>query len=403
MKTIDLKTLQSAVAGSAAAFRARTRLQPAGGEGDKAFPPTYAGAVYATEERRVKQTDGSYATIPCVLMDSVQSQANRLEEALQLAIDAGRFDDCPLPLIEVDFSGLELLDEIGRITSLQAPHRAADAILRDSLLDGTPFRKSDIGKKLDYASLNNATPLYEICPTALIFGIWDSTGPKGGLGAKFQRALVSEIVGINAQTGAKTSSRIDPLQIRAAAKVMKSKDGYTLAKNDSAKGAVSPSEVNHGNIPPDVDQKTGGVTLHYAEQTTVLSLPALRRLRFPINGGVPTPESDAAGRTVLAALALTASALAAENGYDLRSRCLLWPEDELQWELLEKPGAKPSVLTLDAESAIRTLKEAVAAAVKAGLTWRKEPLKLTPAPQLVELLQRSQEIAAAEATEEDGA
>ena len=402
MNTIALQTLQSAVSGSAAAFRARTRLQPAGGEGDKAFPPTYAGAVYATEERRVKQSDGSYATTPCVLMDSVQSQANRLEEALQLAIDAGRFDDCPIPLIEVDFSGVKLLDEIGRITSLQAPHRAADAILRDSLLGGTPFRKSDVGQKLDYASLNNATPLYEICPTALVFGIWDSTGPKGGLGAKFQRALVSEIVGINAQNGAKTSSRIDPLQIRAAAKVMKSKDGYTLAKSDAAKGAVSPSEVNHGNIPPDVDRKTGGVTLDYAEQTTVLSLPALRRLRFPIDGGTPTQEADAAGRTVLAALALTASALAAENGYDLRSRCLLWPEAELQWELLEKPGAEPALLRIDADSATQTLKEAVAAAEKVGLKWRKESLKLTPAPQLIELLQRSQEIAAAEATDEDG-
>ena len=84
-------------------------------------------------------------------MDSVQSQANRLEEALQLAIDAGRFNDCPILLIEVDFSGLELLDEIGRITSLQAPHRAADAILRDNIPDGTPFRKSDIGQ-------NSTTP-----------------------------------------------------------------------------------------------------------------------------------------------------------------------------------------------------------------------------------------------------
>lgn len=279
MKSLDLQTLQSAVAGSAAAFRTRTRLQPAGGDGDKVFPPTYAGAVYATEERRVKQEDGTFESIPCVLIDSVQSQANRLEEALQQAIDAGRFDDCPLPVIEVDFSGEELLDEIGRITSLQAPHRAADAILRDSLLDGEPFRKSEIGAKLDHASLNNATPLYEICPTALVFGIWDSTGPKGGLGAKFQRALVSEIVGVNVQVGVKTSSRIDPLQIRAVVKVMKSKSGYTLAESEKAKGAVSPSEVNHGNIPPDIDSKTGGVTINYAELTTVLSLPALRRRR----------------------------------------------------------------------------------------------------------------------------
>ena len=408
MNKIDLNTLQSAVTGTAAAFRARTRLQPAGGEGDKVFPPTYAGAVYAVEERRKKNIkNGEWETTPCVLLDSVQSQANRLEEALQQAIDAGRFDECPIPIIEVDFSGEDLLDEVGTITSLTAPHRAADAILRDSLIaegdeKGTAFRKSPLGAKLDHASLANATPLYEICPTALVFGIWDSTGPKGGLGAKFQRALVSEMVGVNAQVGVKTSSRIDPLEIRAAAKVLKSKDGYTLAKDDKSKAAVSPSEVNHGNIPPDIDTKAGGVTIDYAEQTTVLSLPALRRLRFPVKNGKPTPETDAAGRTVLTALGLTACALAAENGYDLRSRCLLWPTDPLRWELLEKPGYEPKILTITADDAIQTLKAAIDAAEAVGLIWRKEPLKLTPAPQFVELLKRSQEIAAAESVDETG-
>lgn len=401
MEQIDITTLNDAVAGTAAAFRCRTILQPAGGEGDKVFPPTYAGAVYATEMRRVKKEDGSWDTIPCVLMDSVQSQANRLEEALQQTLDSGRFADCPIPVIEVDFSGEDLLNEIGKITSLQAPHRAADAILRDSLLDEKPFRKSDVGKKLDHASLNNATPLYEICPTALVFGIWDSTGPKGGLGAKFQRALVSEIVGLNVQEGVKTSSRIDPLEIRAAAKVIKSKDGYTLAKDEKTRGTVSPSEVNHGNIPPNVDSKTGGVTIDYAEQTIVLSLTALRRLHFPVNGRQSNLETDVAGRTVLAALGLAAVALSAENGYDLRSRCLLWPNEPLSWQLLGKPGTEPTSLTINAESALQTLKEAVAAAEAEGLKWRREPLLLKPAPPLLELLRRSQEIAAAEAPAED--
>lgn len=392
MKKLDYTTLRSAVGGSAAAFRCRSTLQPAAGPGTKLFPPTHAGAKYATEERRVRRDDGEWQTVPCVLLDSVQSQANRMEEALQHAIDAGRFDDCPIPVIEVDFTKADLLDPVGRITSLQAPHRAADAILRDSLLDGEPFRKSPVGAKLDQAALHNATPLYEICPTALVFGIWDSTGPKGGLGAKFQRALVSEIVGINTTTGVKTGSRIDPLQIRAAAKVIKTKDDYTLAKDEKAKGAVSPSEVNHGNIPPDISE--GGITLEFAEQTIVLSLPALRRLRFPVNGGKPTAETDAAGRTVLAALALTAAALAGEGGLDLRSRCLLWPESKPSWELLDEPGAAPEKFGIDSASAITVLQEAVTAAEAAGLTWRKEPLRLTPAPRLLALLQRSQEIAA---------
>lgn len=385
---MNIDTLYKAVSGTAAALRSRTKLQPAGGAGDKVFPPTYSGTVYAKEDRQIEGKK-----VPCVLLDSVQAQANRLEEALQRALDAGTLKD--VPVLNVDFSGLGLLDEIGRITSLEAPHRIADAILRDSLHDGQPFRKSKLGKSLDQASLQNATPLYKLCPTALIFGLWDSTGPKGGLGAKFQRALVSEIIGVNAEIGVKTSSRIDPLGMRAAAKVIKKADGsYELAP-DKAKDGVSPSEVNHGNIPPDITRVggAGGATIEYAEQTVVLSFPALRKLRFPVDGKT-TPERDAAARTVLAALALTAASLAAESGFDLRSRCLLWPTDVMKWELLEKPGKTPVEITLTAKDAIKLLGEAVAAAEKQCLVWLKDPVKLTPSPNLVALLKRSQDIVA---------
>lgn len=385
---MKLDQLQQVVRGTAAAFRSRSRLQPAGGEGDKVFPPTYAGAVYAKEERQI---DGK--KVPCVLLDSVQAQANRLEEALQRALDSGVLKG--IPVLNVDFTGLGLLDEIGRVSSLEAPHRIADAILRDSLYEEQPFRKSELGKSLDQASLQNATPLYRLCPTALIFGLWDSTGPKGGLGAKFQRALVSEIIGVNAEIGVKTSSRIDPLGMRAAAKVVKNADGsYDLA-GEKAKDGVSPAEVNHGNIPPDITKPggAGGATIDYAEQTVVLSLPALRKLRFPVDGKT-TPERDAAARTVLAALALTAATLAAESGFDLRSRCLLWPTDVMKWELLETPGKAPTEITLTSKEAIKLLEDAVGAAEKLGLVWQKEPVKLTPSPNLVALLKRSQDIAA---------
>lgn len=382
---LDIASLSSALTGSAAAFRSRTRLQPAGGEGDKVFPPTYSGAVYAKE---IRQING--AKVNCVLLDSVQAQANRLEEALQRALDAGMLKG--IPVLNVDFTGIGLLDEVGRVSSLEAPHRIADAILRDSLYEGQPFRKSALGKSLDQASLQNATPLYKLCPTALIFGLWDSTGPKGGLGAKFQRALVSEIIGVNAEIGVKTSSRIDPLGMRAAAKVVKRPDGSYELAGDKAKDGVSPAEVNHGNIPPGINA-TGGVTIDYAEQTIVLSLPALRKLRFPIDGKT-TPERDAAARTVLAALALTAAALAAESGFDLRSRCLLWPADTMKWELLDIPGKVPTEFTVTAKDAIQLLEQAIDSAEKLGLVWQKEPVKLTPSPNLVALLKRSQEIAA---------
>lgn len=75
MSELTLSVVQQAVGGARAAFRVRRRLQPAGGAGDNVFPPTFAGAVYAIEQRRVAERD---AGVTCVLPDSVQSQPNRM-------------------------------------------------------------------------------------------------------------------------------------------------------------------------------------------------------------------------------------------------------------------------------------------------------------------------------------
>jgi CRISPR-associated protein Csb1 len=403
VKKLDFDALKNAVSGQAAAIRCRTILQPAAGPGTKVFPPTHSGGVYATESRRLPEKDkpGETRVVDCVLLDSVQSQANRIEDALQQAIDDGKL---AMPLIVVNFG--DAVADVQRVTSLQAPHRAADAILRDSLADQMdakgkplPFRKSDVGKAITDSSLANATGLFQYCPHALILGVWDSTGPKGGLGAKFARALVSEIVGIDAVVGSKTASRIDPLQTRAAAKVIKSNDGsWRLAESEKAKGAVSPSEINHGNIPPDVS--TGSVTISYAEHTAVLSLPQLRRLRFPI-AGKSDPTVDQAARTVLAALSLVGLTLSLERGCDLRSRCLLFPEGPLSFELLETPG-KPTPILLDSETAIAIYNEAVDAVKKLKLAWDVTPITLTPSPELISLVKKSQELAAAAGDDEQG-
>ena len=284
MPELTFEKLKAAVSGSAAAFRCRRKLQPAGGEGDKVFPPTYAGAVYAVEKRRIPEQD---EPVPCVLLDSVQSQANRMEEALQKAVESG---DLAIPLIQVDFSDYaptaneeedrengKFRDDIGKITSLQVPHRLADAILRDSEVEENdggqtkpiPFRYSKIGKGINTASLRNATPIFQLCPTALLFGMWDSTGPKGGLGAKFERAMVSEVVGIGAKVGDLLRGvRRDPLEIRAEAKVIKKVGDWRIAKEDQKgaieKGAVSPSAINHSSVPfPKQREK---------KQTTTISL-----------------------------------------------------------------------------------------------------------------------------------
>lgn len=419
--SLDITRLTAAVKGRAAAFRTRAILQPAAGEGSKVFPPTYANATYAKEKRRLP---GHLDPVDCVLLDSVQSQANRMEESLQQAFDDGRLK---MPLIEVDFDPyfpgadqleeMRLIEPVGRLTSLQAPHRIADAILRDSLVDGVPFRQSDVGRIIDRVSIRNATPLLELCPTALLFGMWDSTGPKGGLGAKIERAMVSEIVGINAVYGAKTSSRIDPLAITLkAGPLYAARDGgWTLdeaaAKREKGKVVMlgkdgRPSEANHGNVTPSISETdrqsghfiAGGVTISHAEQTIVLSLPALRRLRFPVDGRMSS-ELDAAGRTVIAALGLCAAALADESGLDLRSRCLLYPETDLNWELLDRDSQ--STFTISADAAIALFNDAVAAARAVGLPWREVPLTLVPSPELVRLVCKSQRLSAQQVVESE--
>ena len=396
---LTFDVLQNAVR-TAAAFRSRRRLQPAGGEGDKVFPPTFAGAVYATEKRRVP---GRGEPVPCVLLDSVQSQANRMEQALQEAVDSGRLR---MPLVVVDFSdhdpkdGVEgedrLIDAVGKVTTLQVPHRLADAIVRDSTVNGKLFRDSDQGRALNRVSLANATPLFEMCPTALLFGMWDSTGPKGGLGPKFERAVVSEIVGVGAEWHEDYRARgvrRDPLEIRAAVKVVKNADKSWRLAQEKEKGATEPSKVNHSSVP--FDSANSGVTVEYAEQTTTLSLIVLRRLRFPVNGTL-TPEADHAARTVLAALGLAAATLAFEAGVGLRSRCLLWPDGPMTWELLDKPGQAAKAYAISADRAVELLKEALAGATALKLPWPDAPLELKPSTgvgqkeNLVDLVRRSQ-------------
>ena len=48
--TITLQALTAAVTGRAAAIRTRVTLQPAAGEGTKAFPPTCAGSVFHVQQ-----------------------------------------------------------------------------------------------------------------------------------------------------------------------------------------------------------------------------------------------------------------------------------------------------------------------------------------------------------------
>lgn len=404
---MDYNALRKAV-GEDAALRRRQRLQPVGGPGDKIFPPTYpvegrnAGPRHVFERRRVGGEDSW-----CALIDSVQSQANRLEEALIGAVADGL--TIPHAVVALanatkDFAK-DGLKPLADITSLEAPHRVYDAILRDSLLDGKPFMESEVGLKLKSSKPNEATALLETSPTALLFGAWHSTGEGGGLGAKFPRCIVAEIIAVNTPVedgpadsrtgeveqrtaGRRTGSRIDPLGVLRKVEVFKGAKGWDIEKNGAGKGAkaVRPSEINHGNIAPSVQPL--GVTCDYAEQTAVITFAGLRRLGF--GGG----EKDVAGRTYLAALGLLALTELDARGYALRSRCDLVCDGVAALELVHADGKTETVM-VTREAARKLYDAALMGARKAGFEIAKEPLRLKPQDKLVAIVRKSQELALA--------
>ena len=74
-----------------------------------------------------------------VLLDSVASQANRIEEAL---LEGWRRGNLQFPVIAIDFSHHSDLADLEQITSLQAPHRVAERCCETVLMKrASPFAR----------------------------------------------------------------------------------------------------------------------------------------------------------------------------------------------------------------------------------------------------------------------
>ena len=393
---MPLKDFPSIVKNASAIRRIR-RLVPVGGEGTYVAPPTYLSgqnkAVHVFERRRIGGEE-----VSCVLLDSVQSQANRLEESLEKS-------GLGIPNVIVDFAGTKVPD-VGKISAMSAPHRIFDAIIRDSMLGDDLFPDSKVGERVNASTPNNATGLFRHSPTTLVFGGWNSTGDKGGSGRKFQRCIVSEIVGVNVPTrtnkygdtvggSSKPASRIDPLEIEKTdiyrSKTRPSQWVMEEPKDKKDYEKSKPSEVNHGNIAPSITEH--GVTMEYALQTTTVTLAGLRRLSFP-EAGASDPDRDLAAQTVLAAIALNAVLEHDRAGYSLRSRCDLCPSQELpleEFEIIHNDG-KTDRVAITHDDARTVLDDAVRVAKDKNLPWETEPVKLVPKKDLVELIKKSRKM-----------
>jgi CRISPR-associated protein Csb1 len=359
----------AAFSGDRAVLRISAAYQPAGGAGSKVFPPTYpareGSGPYVLEQRVVAGAEKSV-----VLLDSVPSQANRAEEALLRAVRAGQAE---LPLLELRHDG----EAPVVLTSLEFPHRYADAYLRDSLLGETKFDRSGIGQAMLAASLADATALFAHDPGSLVFGAWNSH--RKGRQQKFPRVYASEVVGWDPVMGARNAGRMDPLNLVGAARPGKNGDDWEYAAAGEKVKGERLSEIGHGNVAP--NPQHGGVTITSASRMAALSLAGLDRVGF---GSAP-PQAAVAARAALAAYALLADRLAfGAPSLWLRSGCeLVLADEQLEWV---DRGGRTEPVALSAALALEVFRLAAERAAKEGLAMSTETVRLTPSAALAKAI-----------------
>jgi CRISPR-associated protein Csb1 len=305
-----------------AAVTLRQTLVPVEGPETPIFPATYPaperGAHRFDTPYTVNQTKD--ATLVADI-DSVQSQANRMEAAF--SGPSGPLQDL-VPQHSVKAGEREV-----RLTDLS--HRIADAAIRATDLAETIHRAM-----LDYAK-GDPGPLARLAPTSLIYGAWDSRDTH----VKIPRAVRSEIRAFDCSIFTRSAQFTGAFD----------KHNLELSDKEWEKGA------NVGFAPTPSVNAHGGVLVHgEIVHTASILLPALRRY---------VTQDDSALATYLLGLALS-GLLHATRDYNLRSGCWLVAQGAPVWQTVSTDGTRaaltiePAALGKEVETAARTWAETFA-------------------------------------------
>ena len=363
-------------------IRIDSDLEPLSGPGGLVKPAVYPGGEYQ-QDRRWASPDDAEPT-PIIVIDNVPSQANRLEEALRR-----NRASTPIPEFVLDLSELAHLPaHLPRsLSSLEFPHRNADAYLRDAELDGQDFLRTELGQAIFGATAQTCGPLVAWFPQALLYGFWQSHLGKKRQNTKHARAWVSEIIGWQP---ASTETRV--LGLKGDALNLNTDDAVTSNPNDltawevgkGAKiaGAKSDklSEIGHGQV-PFTGNKAPAAAVSFARvtQRATVSFAQLRRVSLWGDSG----EADTAVRALLVALGLHAHQLAFGRGFALRSGAELRPRSTTAtW--LGAEGDEPVDLG-GVETTRALLESARGRAESFGVPldgWGKQAVTLTPKANL---------------------
>ncbi len=383
-RMIDFESLLKGCADDAFddGIRIDTELVPLAGAGGPVKPAVYEGGTYQQDRRWATPEDEE--PTPVIVIDNVPSQANRLEDALRR-----QSESTAVPEIVLDLSDMTHLPAHlpRRLSSLQFPHRNADAYLRDAELDGTDFIKTPLGQGIFDATAQTGGPLMAWFPQALLYGFWQSHLGKKRHNSKHARAWVSEIIGWQP---AATDTRVlglkgDALNLNTDEFVTSNADDRTqweIGKAKKVEGGKSDklSEIGHGQVPfMGGDASAAAISFARVTQRATVSFAQLRRVSL----GGDQPGADSAARALLVALGLHAHQLAFGRGFALRSGADLRPSARtVTW--LGATGDEACELA-DANATLSLLESARVHAESSGVPldgWGKPPTMLTPKENL---------------------
>lgn len=278
-----------------AALVIREPLMPVEGHDGVLFPATYAAAEEKSKFPGGYNIDEFPDGRNICLIDSVGSQANRIEPMFA----------------EEKFRHLvpQLTVSLGekQITIFEAGHRAGDALMRCTEL------QKPINEAFLAAIKGNADPLAKLAPTSLVFGVWDSRDTQ----AKMPRLVASTIRAYDVRRLHRSAQYV-PATEYVKENLLEDATDAAEKKAYAERGFIHvPAAWNHGGI-----QATGGI-----RRDATLSLAALRTLR------AADPTRTQALQRYILGLALTAFT-ANSAGY-LRQGCLLVQDPEKPRELVE--------------------------------------------------------------------
>jgi CRISPR-associated protein Csb1 len=270
-----------------AAIVIREHLVPVEGPDGVLFPATYAAA----EDKNV--FPGGYNIDPpegdknVCLIDSVGSQANRIEPIFA----------------KPDYASLvpQITIKAGErsISLLEAGHRAGDALVRCTALQKT------LQDAFKAVLKGDAQPMAKIAPTSIVFGVWDSRDTQ----AKLPRLIASTIRAFDVKK-LRRSAQFNPATEYVNDNLIEETTDKTAKEGYAKRGFIHvPASGSHGGV-----IATGGV-----RRDATFSLAALRLL----SAGMDMDKTLSLRRYVLA---LSLVALTANASTYLRQGCNLVPD-----------------------------------------------------------------------------